>query len=253
MQEEITTGDNSTLNAAKTYINQKLQDLLGEGVPEAYDTLKELYDYIKTTDDAGEALKLLVQSHLTASEESHQQLQEEITTGDNSTLNAAKTYINQKLQDLLGEGVPEAYDTLKELYDYIKNTDDAGEALKLLVQSHLTASEESHQQLQEEITTGDNSTLNAAKTYINQKLQDLLGEGVPEAYDTLKELYDYIKNTDDAGEALKLLVQSHLTASEESHQQIEIDLKKYIDAEINAAKTNLTDEDLNTLFEGVYE
>ncbi len=253
LQEEITTGDNSTLNAAKTYINQKLQDLLGEGVPEAYDTLKELYDYIKTTDDAGEALKLLVQSHLTASEESHQQLQEEITTGDNSTLNAAKTYINQKLQDLLGEGVPEAYDTLKELYDYIKNTDDAGEALKLLVQSHLTASEESHQQLQEEITTGDNSTLNAAKTYINQKLQDLLGEGVPEAYDTLKELYDYIKNTDDAGEALKLLVQSHLTASEESHQQIEIDLKKYIDAEINAAKTNLTDEDLNTLFEGVYE
>ncbi len=107
--------------------------------------------------------------------------------------------------------------------------------------------------MQEEITTGDNSTLNAAKTYINQKLQDLLGEGVPEAYDTLKELYEYIKNTDDAGEALKLLVQSHLTASEESHQQIEIDLKKYIDAEINAAKTNLTDEDLNTLFEGVYE
>ncbi len=253
LAQSITTGDTSTLNAAKTYINQKLQDLLGEGVPEAYDTLKELYDYIKTTDDAGEALKLLVQSHLTASEESHQQLQEEITTGDNSTLNAAKTYINQKLQDLLGEGVPEAYDTLKELYDYIKNTDDAGEALKLLVQSHLTASEESHQQLQEEITTGDNSTLNAAKTYINQKLQDLLGEGVPEAYDTLKELYDYIKNTDDAGEALKLLVQSHLTASEESHQQIEIDLKKYIDAEINAAKTNLTDEDLNTLFEGVYE
>ena len=193
-------------------------------------------------------------------DETNKSLAQSITTGDTSTLNAAKTYINQKLQDLLGEGVPEAYDTLKELYDYIKTTDDAGEALKLLVQSHLAASEETHRQLeesnrelQESINTGDSSTLNAAKTYINQKLQDLLGEGVPEAYDTLKELYDYIKNTDDAGEALKLLVQSHLTASEESHQQIEIDLKKYIDAEINAAKTNLTDEDLNTLFEGVYE
>ena len=86
-----------------------------------YATKEELTSYAKATALAGlqEKGDYATNSNLAVAKE--------------SAIQNAKTYTDSKFSSIMGEGVDEAYDTLKEIQEILKNDDNLREQLKNLI------------------------------------------------------------------------------------------------------------------------
>lgn len=166
-----------------------------------------------------------------------------------------KKYVDTKVTEILSDSA-EALETLKELSNSLKDSDNVVAGLVSTIAENKVAAEEyTNAEVNKAKTTAQNYTDNAvnqakttAKNYTDKSIAGLIDDA-PEALDTLKEISNALKEDDNVIAALTKTIADNKTAAETYADDVAETAandakeyaKEYVDNEIDKAKLDSAD------------